>query len=59
MEDNDKDLGVSVCEKANALLENIEEAEFEMWKVKRKKFENTLKPMVMQYKDILRHIAFF
>ena len=56
---NDRDLGVSVYEKANALLENIEEAEFEMWKVKRKKFENTLKPVVMQYKDIFRHISFF
>ena len=34
MEDNDRDLGVSVYEKANALLENIEKAESEMWKVK-------------------------
>ena len=36
MEDNDRDLGVSVYEKANALLENIEKAKSEMWKVKAK-----------------------
>lgn len=48
MEDNDRDLGVSVYEKANALLENIEKAESEMWKVKSKEFENTLKRVVMQ-----------
>ena len=59
MEDNDRDLGVSVYEKANALLENIEKAEAEMWKVKSKEFENTLKPVVMQCHDILRHIAYF
>ena len=59
MEDNDRDLGVSVYEKANALLENIEKAESEMWKVKSKEFENTLKPVVMQSNDILRHIASF
>ena len=34
MEDNGRDLGVSVYETANALLENIEKAESEMWKVK-------------------------
>ena len=30
-----------------------------MWKVKSKEFENTLKPVVMQCHDILRHIASF
>ena len=59
MEDNDRDLGVSVYEKANAVLENIEKAEAEMWKVKSKEFENTLEPVVMQCNDILRHIASF
>ena len=59
MEDNERDLGVSVYEKANALLENIEKAEAEMWKVKSKEFENTLKPVVMQCNDILRHIGSF
>ena len=59
MEDNERDLGVSVYEKANALLENIEKAKAEMWKVKSKEFENTLKPVVMQCHDILRHIASF
>ena len=59
MEDSDRDLGVSVYEKANALLENIEKAESEMWKVKSKEFENTLKRVVMQCNDILRHIASF
>ena len=34
MEDNGRDLGVSVYEKANVLVENIEKAESEMWKVK-------------------------
>ena len=47
----------SVYEKENAVLENIEKAEAEMWKVKSKEFENTLKPVVMQCNDILRHIA--
>lgn len=59
MEDNDGDLGVSVYEKANALLENIEKAKSERWKVKSEEFENTLKPVVMQCHDILRHIAYF
>ena len=59
MEDNDRDLGVSVYEKTNALLENIEKAKSEMWKVKSKEFENTLKPVVMQCNDILRHIGSF
>ena len=59
MEDNDRDLGVSVYEKANALLENIEKAKSEIWKVKGKEFENTLEPVVMQCHDILRHIAYF
>ena len=59
MEDNDRDLGVSVYEKANALLENIEKTKSEMWKVKSKEFENTLKPVVMQCNDILRHIGSF
>ena len=59
MKDNDRDLGVSVYEKANALLENIEKAVSEIWKVKSKEFENTLKPVVMQCNDILRHIASF
>ena len=30
-----------------------------MWQVKSKEFENTLKPVVMQCNDILRHIAYF
>ena len=55
MEDNDRDLGVSVYEKANALLENIEKAKSEMRKGKSKEFENTLEPVVMQCHDILRH----
>ena len=42
-----------------ALLENIEKAESEMWKVKSKKFENTLQHVVMECNDILRHIASF
>ena len=56
-EDNERDLGVSVYEKANALLEKIAKAESEMWKFKSKEFENTLKSVVMQCNDILRQIG--
>ena len=57
MEQNGRDVGVSVNKKANSLLENIGKAESEMQNVKSKEFENVLKPVVMQCNDVLRHIA--
>ena len=57
IEDNDRDVGVSINEKANSLLESISKAEPEMQNVESKEFENALKPVVMQCNDVSRHIA--
>ena len=57
MEDNGRDVGVSINEMANSLLESISKAESEMQNVEGKEFENVLKPVVMQCNDVLRHIA--
>ena len=47
MEDNDRDVGVSINKKANSILESIGKAEYEMQNVKRKELENALKPAII------------